>query len=56
MGAAVSGRGRGTLAGVASAAALAFAAWGLGLVTLPHAGVVVVAASAGALAGIAPVA
>jgi uncharacterized protein (TIGR00297 family) len=39
----------GTLAGVASAAALAFAAWGLGLVTLPHAGVVVVAASAGAL-------
>jgi uncharacterized membrane protein len=39
----------GTLAGIGSAAALAFTAWALALITLPQVGVVVVAASVGAL-------
>lgn len=40
----------GTLAGIGSAALLALAAWGLGLIGLEHTWVVVVAATAGALA------
>jgi uncharacterized protein (TIGR00297 family) len=39
----------GTLAGAGSAALLALAAWGLGLITLGLVGVVVVAATIGAL-------